>query len=192
MLKLKDIFTKAHENLHEDKSDDFFIFDSEERDQEIEHMHYERSVQVDAKTFIQNGNLKQDIIENIESLAHKPLHVTFESIDEIALHWRYFSTLFQESGEFKDLAYSLNILIHKISSLDQSAISQKEQEFCLVFIDAVHSDLLHWAKEVVIEQNARDVHYLDASFLANIAQFDLSLDALQNPQDDDDDELELF
>jgi hypothetical protein len=88
--------------------------------------------------------------------------------------------------EFKDLSYSLMLLIQKLTDYQ----IDENSEILLVLIRGLISDLHEWKRTVLVEQTAEDIHYMDKSFYSNITQIEMSLES--NFVDDDDDGIEFF
>ena len=57
--------------------------------------------------------------------------------------------------------------------IDNLEASQKELIFTLLF--QMSEDIQNWVETIFIKKDAVDIHYFDASFLANIAQFSIML-----------------
>ena len=55
---------------------------------------------------------------------------------------------------------------------------------------SVLEDLSNWRKTIFVEQNARDIHYLDSSLLNSCLQIESVLK--DDSEEDDDNDLELF
>ncbi len=71
--------------------------------------------------------------------------------------------------EFKELAFALALLNEKLSSLD----IVQDSSMLVVLFESIVNDLIEWKQSVFIEQNAEDIHYMDQSFYANIAQIEV-------------------
>jgi len=48
-----------------------------------------------------------------------------------------------------------------------------------MLFDSIVDDLSKFVKEVLVDQSALDIHYLDASLFANISQIDMMLKGKQ-------------
>jgi len=58
----------------------------------------------------------------------------------------------------------------------------------VVLFESIVNDLTDWKQSVFIEQNADDIHYMDQSFYANIAQIEM----LFNSDEESENEIDFF
>jgi len=195
-IQNNEIDNQNDENNETDETDDFFDFDSEEVDDNISHMHYETHQKITAKEFMQQGKLDDDLIAELTSLVndvddfifrYEDIEIDENFIEELSF-LKYFIEAFEFSGEFVDIAYVLKTFQESIKSFD---LHSENKEILKKMILAVLQDLDKWIKEVIIDQTAQDIHYLDASLLASISQIDIMMKAASS-QSQDDDEMELF
>jgi len=119
--------------------------------------------------------------------------LTLECLSETANLIGIFANALELSGEFRDIAYALRGLCVTLDELinDFDTLGHSKQMIKIV-LDSIIDDLVNWTNEVLVHKSAVDVHYIDASLLANIAQLGLSVKSLQHPSADDDAEMELF
>ncbi len=89
--------------------------------------------------------------------------------------------------EFKELAYGLSMLNTQLNNLDDST----DTSMLMIFLKSIVDDLIEWKEAVFIHQNAEDIHYIDKSFYANIAQLEI-LFSTDNSNEDDMTEIEFF
>jgi len=190
-----DIETKQSE----ENEDDFFDFESEEIDSNINNMHYQEKDKINAVDFMNKHGIDEDLemelndlITEIEDFIYQ-----YEDIDldedfmEKLSFLDSFIKAFNFSDEFMDIGYALVMFKEKISELDINSLNDEQKNMLKLMVISILKDLVKWVDEVVINQTAQDIHYLDASLLANIAQIDIMLKSFEN-KDDDEDELELF
>jgi len=182
-VKLFDIMCEALIKYHIDeellkiyqKEDDFFDFDSEQ-DQNIEKMHYTDEQKITAKDFMSESTIDDDDIREIEDLLNEYHNLSCHELDEnyiekfIAIIEDFIS-LFNYSVEFKDLAYALTSLKNLLHGVE---ITQNK-ELIKLLLDSVMEDLEKFYYSVFVNQNAVDIHYLDASLVANISQIEIIL-----------------
>jgi hypothetical protein len=76
--------------------------------------------------------------------------------------------------------------------LDLNELSKQQRVILKTMMDGILSDLDDWIHQVLIDQTAKDIHYLDASLLANIAQMDVMLNSLEKNKEEEEDDFELF
>jgi len=190
-----DIETKQSE----DNEDDFFDFESEEIDSNINNMHYQEKDKINAVDFMNKYGIDeefkielQDLIIEIGDFIYQYEDIDLDEnfIEQLSFLDPFIKT-FNFSDEFMDLEYALVMFKDKISELDINSLNDEQKNMLKLMVISILEDLVKWVDEVVINQTAQDIHYLDASLLANIAQIDIMLKSFEN-KDDDEDELELF
>ena len=186
--------------------DDFFEIESEEVDENINSMHYSDERKLSAKEFMEEGIIDDEFISEImETISYlDELLYQFEDIEidenfiEKLVSLDSFIKIFEFSVEFRDIGYALENLKQKLVLLDINSLNKTQKEILKNFIITIIEDLKKWVDEVIINQTAQDIHYLDASLLANIAQLDIMLDSFKNEQSSEnsdsekDDEVEFF
>jgi hypothetical protein len=189
------VFMDAYKPFIEDlESDDgFLMFDGESVDESINKMHYKETEKTDAKTFMDEGIFDIDLIHDIRDLNNDLIHYnttqasfTQEYIEAITKIFESYAKVFDLSYEFRDLAYAIRVLNSKLIELKIDDIDDNQVSMYKMFLDTVGEDLVKWANEILFEQSAKDIHYLDASLLANIAQIDLMMNISEMTIEDDD------
>jgi hypothetical protein len=180
--------------------DDFFEIDGEEVDENINSMHYSDERKISAKEFIEEGLIDEEfILEITETISYlDELLYQFEDIEidenfiEKLVSLGSFIKIFEFSVEFRDIGYGLESLKEELILLDINSLNKTQKEILKNFIVTIIEDLKKWVDEVIINQTAQDIHYLDASLLANIAQLDIMLDSFKNKESSEEEGLELF
>lgn len=86
---------------------------------------------------------------------------------------------------FKELSYSISILIIELSAYD---INNRTNPMLVKVLNKVIDDLIEWKNAVFIRQDADDINYIDSSFYANVAQIDI----LINDSEYQDSNVEIF
>ena len=177
----KDIY-KVEEFEEEEEmgiDDDFFDFDSEEVDYSINDMHYLDADKLSASEFMQDIGIEEDIILDIQELLKElkeiiEFHITLdeEYIEKFSLAIKKLIYVLELSVDFKDLAKALNNLLDLINIQN---LDENQKKLLKQFLDTIYFDLEKWVDEVLINQTAVDIHYLDAALLANIAQIEIIL-----------------
>ena len=171
---------KAHKNLFENE---IFEIESEKRDENIEKMHYKDEEKISAKEFLKEFFHDEYIIYEIEELFEEYYNISFiqqlnkQYINSLKQIISDFIRVFNYSFEFKDLAYGLETFLILLESTDIEHIENKE--LVKLLIDSIIDDLNKFFQSVFINQDAIDIHYLDASLLANIAQIEIILNQLK-------------
>ena len=179
--------------------DDFFDFDSEEVDENINNMHYSDDKKISAVAFMKEESLDDDFIaeimetlENLDDLLYQfdGIEINDDFIKRL-ISFDSFIKVFNFSIEFKDIGYALESLKEKLILLDLSSLNQDQKMILKTFISTIIDDLKNWVEMVVINKTAQDIHYLDASLLANIAQMDIMMDSFKD-KNNDEEEIEFF
>ena len=162
--------------------DGFFDFDSDERDENLEYMHYKEEDKIDAKTFMEEEGIDEDLIKDLQlSLKDLRKNINFNITLTEEYLITYINTLkdiikvYELSYVFQDLAVGLRELLSILEELNYANFDEEKSKLIKTFLDAIYLDLEKWFNEVIEKQTAKDIHYLDASLLANIAQVSLVL-----------------
>ena len=194
----KDSFKEYEEFFMEvyapkDLEDDFFDFDSLDVDEAIECMHYKDEEKISAKEFMAEDMIEQSLNEDLEeicemfdSISARKEMVDYEYIDILVDSLNSFIHIFNITHEFKDIAYALESL-REFLKFDIGAKREEELKILKSLLDSVIEDLENWKREVLDEERAIDIHYLDASLLANVSQIEIMLS-----NSSQDEEIELF
>ena len=174
-------FSKSIEKefLDFNKKDEFFEFDSEKVDSSINNMHFLGERKISASEFMQeeviDGDLIEDvkdIIEEVYNLDKDDSNCLVQCMNIVSLFIKFFNG----SIEFKELAYGLEKLIDLLYN-NKNLI--KDNKFIIKIFNSILEDLIKFTETVIIDQSAIDVHYLDASLLANVTQLELILNKLK-------------
>ena len=154
----------------------FFDIDSS-RDERIDSMHYTDESKISAKDFIEKEGIDEGIVDELGDILDEYYAISEDEFNEEYLE-KYkeiiqkFINIFEYSIEFKDLAYGLEKLLE---ILNGDILSNENKEFIKMLLDSVMEDLNKFYQTVFVEKSAVDIHYLDASLLANIAQIEIIL-----------------
>ena len=71
--------------------------------------------------------------------------------------------------DFQDVAFSLSKLYELLFSLRELAFNKRKMHLLL---EGVLEDLSQWRKMIFMTQEAKDIHYLDASLLSSCLQIE--------------------
>ncbi|MGM0623888.1 MAG: hypothetical protein ACQESH_07705 [Campylobacterota bacterium] len=193
--KLSEFLTLMMEDYGDKKSEDEMFLDIDEgvRNSQIDNMHYDEAQKVDAQSFMALGLIHTDEIDELKDmLIDLSEHIEdLESFDNELLHefamvLSKISKFFVLSGEFKDLSYPVDNLNHLLSTLEFETVDADTKDMLFNFLKSINDDLNKWIQEVFINKSARDIHYLDASLLANISQIEIMIADSDDDEDDDD------
>lgn len=184
----------------ETNDDNFLFFDNTQRDEAIHRMHYKDDDKISAFSFFEKGLIEietaQDLIiysNELEEGVFLHAQLNEEYLRSTSDLVGIFANELELSGEFRDIAYALRGFTHTLSELlQENCTTLPAAKMIKTVIDAIIEDLTSWTLHVLVVRDAVDIHYLDASLLANTAQLDLSVKNLHHAYVDDDDEMEFF
>ena len=190
LLEFEKIFVEAYKPFIEIENDEFFDFDSEDIDVAINEMHYKDEHKTNALSFMSENSFDDEMVADLfDTIEEYDVDIEDRSvfdtryIKSISKVYEKFARVFEVSYEFNDIAYSLRVLIGKLDSIDINSLSDEQKELYKTFLMSIVEDLKKWVKEVIVDQSAQDIHYLDASLLANIAQIDMMVPSESSKED---------
>ena len=170
-------------NLEITDENGIFIFKSDIENDKIDREHFVSAKKVSAQEFMEDSFLDEDLIADMEeslgklnSIADFNQEITEEFIKSVVAILDEFIKVFSYGYEFGVLATSLTEFGQKLLSLDLDSLPTDQRILYKEFVLNIASDLQDWADNVIFKQDAVDIHYLDASINANIAQFDVLLE----------------
>ena len=179
-----------------ESKEDFYIYDSEVIHQDMAKMHYKDEQKISAEAFCAEGSIDafdiQDILEACQDL--------FDAVQEgrseydeayflgVNVNLRAYAIILEKNSEFRDLGFSLAKLSDFLEAHLAELPTHVKKGAVLVILKAIVEDLIAWTKGVLEEKTAVDIHYLDASLLSSIIQFEMMFAPAQNDEDD----LEFF
>jgi len=183
----------AQEN---EAKDDFYIYDSEALTQDLAKMHYADEAKISAEDFCAEGSIDeldiQDILECCNELYEGVQDYNIEhnqdyftSINEKI---RSYAAILEKNLEFRDLGFSLSKLSQLLEEHITTLATHSNKKKILMILRAITEDLISWTEAVLREKTTIDIHYLDASLLSSIVQFEMIL----VPPVDEEDSLEFF
>ncbi|NPA54960.1 MAG: hypothetical protein GXO40_01180 [Epsilonproteobacteria bacterium] len=187
------ILNSIQNTIDELGSEDFFFVEEEEIDNTIEQMHYTDEKKISASEYFGYNEIIDDNLAAIIELSDECEMITYKytQLDQNFLNdfthiIHILSNALFSSIEFKDVAYAMNNLMNELQSLDISTLDEIQKELAYNLLYQINQDIQNWIQTIFIDKTAIDIHYFDASFLANIEQFNIMLNF---HQDDDDDFL---
>ena len=155
--------------IHVEQEEDFL-----ELDEDIGYDFMHNYKKIDAKTFLRESEITQEEIDDIKDLSEE-LEFMLYSNTKLTEELRYnllriFASYKNLFIPFIEINSAINELINVLGDIDLDSIPDDINSVTLDFIKALQDDLSSWLKNVFIEQNAVDIHYLDASILSSILQ----------------------
>ncbi len=167
----------------------------------VRHIHEEQvRNKISSSDFLAGFDYDTTILDELADVESDTLDGLYrqEQLDETSLKqveklMLDYALLLENTYEFKELAFALSNLCEVLGRSHQSALEEGKWQKVRLYIDGILSDLKNWRIHVFIEQDALDVHYLDASLFSSIAQLDVLLTSSGSAaEEEDDEELELF
>ena len=174
--------SNEEEFLDFDEEDDFFEFDSEEVDDAINSMHLSEDKKVSASDFMQEEFIDEELVDDIKEIIEEIYQLDEENAEYLNQYMNIvslFIRFFNSSMEFRELSLGLEKLV---KLLRENYDYIKENKLLIEICKSILEDLVKFTDTVIINQNAIDIHYLDASLLANVAQLELLLNKLKEKQ----------
>lgn len=178
------------------EEDEFLMFDSEEVDDMIDDMHYQDQDKITAKEYASYEEILDDDLSLIIELKDECEELTnqygFLSNEYRSKFINIISTLAGVlfiTGEFKDVGYALNSFVLELNILKIDSLDGMQQDLSYGLLSQMNEDIQNWILSVFVNQDAVDIHYFDASLLANIAQFSIMLEQDSSKDESDDDFL---
>jgi len=186
-------FANTTHDKEDDSSDDFFFLEDTGVDNSIDGMHYEDAQKISAEKYfelypIDNSDL-EDIAINKDILVEildDYLEYSEEFLEKIISTLRKLDTSLQltfANKDFKDIGMGIENLIVLLENLDKTSIDGNEEILYNILVTFIE-DLVKWLDSIFILQSAVDIHYLDASLLANVEQLQIVLNPLEDEDDD--------
>jgi hypothetical protein len=186
---------EAFANENETKAE-FFDYDSEVINADLTKMHYTDEQKISAQDFHEEGSMDeldiQDILECSDAL-QEAISDTYTEHDKgyfenVNTRVKSYAVILEKNLEFRDIGYSLSKLSSLLEEHCDSLVNHEKKKALLVILNAIVEDLIAWTVAVLKEKTAIDIHYLDASLLSSILQFEMMI----LPPKDDEDDLEFF
>ena len=186
-------FVNATNNEDDNNSDDFFFLEDTGVDDSIHGMHYEDAQKISAEKYFEtypldNSDLK-DIAINKEVLVEildDYLEYSEEFLERFISTLQKLDTSLQltfANKDFRDMGMGIEKLIVLLENLDKTSIAGNEEILYNILVTFME-DLIKWLDSIFILQNAVDIHYLDASLLANVEQLQITLNPIEDEEDD--------
>jgi hypothetical protein len=200
--KFKENITAIEQFVYEsfakesETKEEFFDYDSEVISADLSKMHYTDEQKITAQAFHDEGSMDeldiQDIIECSQAL-QEAISDTFEGhnqsyFDTVNERLQSYAFILEKNLEFRDIGYSLSKLSALLVDNANALLAHEKQPSLLVILNAIVEDLISWTVSVLREKTAIDIHYLDASLLSSILQFEMML----LPPKEEEDDLEFF
>jgi len=124
--------------------------------------------------------LESDLTTKVENLQES---FVLEDIHNYGLLISNYAKIVSSLVEFKDLAFSLEKIAVFLGSLEDLEFNKDK---LLIVLASVQEDLKYWRNNIFVQQEAQDIHYLDASLLSSCLQIEKEF--VNKIEDDNDDE----
>lgn len=154
---------------------------------------------LNAKNFIKDTPLNLiDKVERLEETEDKidlsiiefEKHPNRDRLNNIVKYLITYNEVIEELVEFQNLSIGINSLIRYLVNMKDSDILNLNSKLFVNLIFSVLEDLSYWRKSIFVEQNAKDIHYLDSSLLNSCLQIENLIN--QESESDEGNDLELF
>jgi hypothetical protein len=174
------------------EEDDFLFVADSGVDDSINNMHYNDEQKISATSYFALHPLDDMDIEDIVEakkllleLLDDYIKLTDEFLIQFASVIQKLNTTLQytfATKEFRDIGMSLEKLFYILNQYKSADIEMQDVVFniLITFIE----DLVQWLDNIFISQDAQDIHYLDASLLANVSQLEMVLEPTKEVEDD--------
>ena len=169
-------------------NDDEFLFtENAPVDEAINQMHNitHQQAAMSAQAYMQSHPMDEDVIlelkEELKELAdlffeHPQFDVAFAKI--FAQKLQYLANLLYDSMEFENIGASLIKLNDMLSAAEEAdELSPETLQMVHDLLEQLIKDLTAWVYHIFIDEDAVDIHYLDAALFASIAQIEMMLQA---------------
>ncbi|MCK9372025.1 MAG: response regulator [Sulfuricurvum sp.] len=94
--------------------------------------------------------------------------------------------------QFNDLSYAIRSLAALLFGVGFDKIDPKIFSKLYFLLVGIQQDLVYWRKNIFVDQNALDIHYLDSSFFSACLQIELILSDDITAIESSEDDFELF
>ena len=161
-------------------------------------MHYKEEQKISAEAFCAEGSIDEGDIHDILEACHnlfntvQERHIKYDEayFSKINHDLRAYATILEKNWEFRDLGFSLSKLSDFLEIHQSELPGHIKKGAILVILKAIVEDLISWTQGVLVEKTAVDIHYLDASLLSSIIQFEMMFAPAQSDEGEND--LEFF
>ena len=154
---------------------------------------------VDAKTFMENSGIRDELVDDLYDVVERYEYLDWavdefddDFIESVRDFISKFATIFSISAEFKKLAIYLDDLYELLNKADVDSLEDDKKEMLVKLLKGIHDDLKKWAKNVIFEQTALDVHYLDDALAANVEQIGMMLGLKTDNNKESEEDVEFF
>ena len=155
--------------------EEFFDFD-DKGNEIINDMHYKDHEKISAEEFMSLNDVDMDLVYDLQDylkayFSSAAIYLDEETLEEVKVIIRKITTIFELSVEFKTLAHSF----YKLLEILEGVGIHKNSDMVKMFLDTIMEDLEKWLQHIFIDQDANDIHYLDASLFSSIEQLEILL-----------------
>lgn len=156
------------------------------------------SHKVSATEYVESTPINvMDAIENLEEIEDKMdlCIIDYEergeivSLQELSACFKEYFDVIENLAEFSHLSFAIDKLANFLVSLDDDNLDEDKKKKLGIFLGTILQDLTEWRKTIFIEKCTDDIHYMDSSLLNSLLQVEI---AVEDIEEDDEDELELF
>jgi len=175
---LKAIKEKKEIEKQKNFDEEFIDFDSDFDEFEV-NFEYLEDEKLSAIEFMKIGVIDTEDIHDFQEYLDEFLYAIESSKDELKQKavkvLESVSRVLNNTYIFRNLAYGIEVFMADFKNYKLDDLDDIEYELFKSIIECIVLDFKKWVDEVLIEQTALDVHYLDSSILSNVAQLDIML-----------------
>jgi len=147
---------------------------------------------ISAREYFDDIELDTSILEELKELDSDLENyllgesIDIETVEAACAFFEGYTRMLNILYEFKELGYTISLLKEKMLSIDL----EQDTMMIMILLQCIVKDLVGWKKSVFIDQDAEDIHYIDKSFYANVAQIDVLLSS--SGDDEFEGEIDFF
>jgi hypothetical protein len=153
--------------------DDFFFFEGEGVDEIMDDMHYEEHQKISSKEFFENNEMDTSDIADLIDLKEELENFDITDLKTFAEIIKNFASDLKYIYEYKELNYAFEYFVNLLENVDIEKMETEKKEHLLLMLNELKEDIINWIDMLFIKKDALDIHYFDASFLANITQMEM-------------------
>lgn len=133
-------------------------------------------------------SINDETDESILSFEAEPTRATLQVVCE---NFEEYVKVVKQLDAFEHLAFAIETLMNFLSNItEDQLVEDKVKNLTSMLLNLLH-DLESWRQNIFILQNARDIHYLDASLLSSCIQMEAVFED-KSVDEDDGGDLEFF
>lgn len=144
----------------------------------------------DLKDLQELDDLDKDLFDAVSELEDGD----FNQLQKISSYISQYADAIYHLEDFTDLYIVIKDLSNLLTSIDSQSIESSKYTTFFLYLNSIREDLASWRRNVFIEQNTQDIHYLDSSLINTSLEIEILLSNKQDTStlEDDGSDLEFF